>query len=112
MTRRVFVVWAHPLFYETLHALLNHSSIEVAGASSDYRAARAEIETLRPDVIIVEETDNESANQSETFRLLDEGHWALKIVRLNLQDNSLWLYQREQKTIAQVGDLLNLILPD
>jgi len=112
MSRRVFVVWANPLFFETLRALLNRSSIEVAGSSTDYRAARAEIETVRPDVVIVEETDDESVNQSETFRLLDEGRWAMKIVRLNLQDNNLWLYQRERKIIERVEDLLQLILPE
>jgi DNA-binding NarL/FixJ family response regulator len=112
MSRRVFVIWAHPLFYETLRALLNHSSIEIAGASSNYQTARADIETQRPDIVIIEELDNESVSQSETFRLLDESQWAVKIVRLNLQDNNLLLYQREQKTIGQVDDLLKLILPD
>ncbi len=112
MSRRVFVIWVHPLFYETLRALLNHSSIEIAGASSSYQAARAEIETLRPDVVIIEEMDDESTSQPEIFRLLDESRWVVKIVRLNLQDNNLWVYQREQKTIGQVEDLLKLILPD
>jgi hypothetical protein len=46
MARRVFIVWANPLFFDTLRLLLAQSEIEVVGESSAYEQAPGEIEKL------------------------------------------------------------------
>jgi DNA-binding NarL/FixJ family response regulator len=108
VARRVFIIWAHPLFHQTLRALLVQPGIEVVGDSANY--ATAEIEALHPDVIIIEESETRPTGHVETLRLLEQSHWAVRIVRLSLQDNEIWMYQREQKMIGRVEELVQMIV--
>src|SRR5574341_880732 len=110
MSRRVFIIWVHPLFYDTIRLLIVHPEVEVVGAGSVYTEALAEIEKLQPDTVIVEETEeNKREAALETLRLLETSSWCSRIVRISLQDNDLWIYQREQRTISNKNDLLQII---
>ncbi len=108
--RRVFIVWRHPLFFETVRLVVRHSGVEVVGASSEYASAQGAIDELRPDVVIVEEAEDEPVSQAEAVRILEASPWGLRIIRLSLDDNDLWVYQRERKRLGQSDDLLHLIL--
>ena len=110
MTRRVFIVWAHPLFYDTLRLLLDHPQVEVVGAGSAYAEALKEIERLQPDTVILEETEeNKPGAICEALRLLEANSWCSRVVRISMDDNDLYVYQREQRTIQEKGDLLQII---
>ncbi len=109
-TRRVFIVWTHPLFRESVRMLLNHPDIEWLGATSDHRNAFEEIYTLQPDTILVEETTTDMS--SEIMEILDNCPWNVRVVSLNLTDNRLSIYNHEQRVAGQRDDLLRSILRD
>jgi DNA-binding NarL/FixJ family response regulator len=105
--QRVFIIWSHELFYESVHILLDHPDIEEVGASAKSSSTHSEIEKLRPDIILVEEATETS--RTEVLQMLEDCVWNPRIISLSLQDNELMVYHREQRTIEQVDDLLFLI---
>ncbi len=104
--RRVFVIWTHPLFHESVRLLLAQSQVEIVGATSDHATAQSEIAALGPDVVIVEQTDGEEQASVETMSILRAGP---RVIQLSLADNEISLYQRQQRTAAQADDLVRLI---
>jgi len=106
-TRSVFVIWAHPLFLESVRLLLNQAQVELVGATSDHESAHAQIEDLAPDVVIIEQTDGEKQASLETISILQAGP---RVVRLSMDDNEISLYSRERRTAVQADDLANLIV--
>lgn len=110
VARRVFVIWTHSIFYESVRLLLNHPEIELVGATSDYVAARGEILGLQPDTILIEEVS--SGVRAEVMGILETSPWSVRIIGLSLADNRLSVYHREQWTVGQAGDLLRLVLSD
>lgn len=109
-TRRVFVIWTHPLFHESVRLLLSHPDIEWVGATADHVGARGQIADLRPDTILVEEGD--SGIPPEALKLLEACTWKVRVVGLGMDDNRLIVYRREQRTVTQADDLLRLIRGD
>lgn len=107
-TRRVFVIWTHPLFHESVRLLLDHPQIDWAGATSDHEAAQRHIADLRPDTILIEELEGSQAGE-EALKLLESISSDIRIIRLGLENNVLTIYHREQRTVGQAGDLLRLI---
>jgi DNA-binding NarL/FixJ family response regulator len=105
--RRVYLVWTHPLFFETVHRLLSHQEVELVGESMDHEAARAEIARLRPDVVVLEEA--EGGSRADLVDLLQAGAKDVQILGLNLMDNELHVYQRQQRTVVHPGDLVDVI---
>ena len=108
-TRRVFVIWTHPLFHESVRLLLNRAQIEWAGATSDHEAAQRDIASLRPDTILIEELEGSRAGE-ETLKLLESISSDIRIIRLSLENNELTIYHRERRTVGQAGDLSKLII--
>lgn len=106
-TRRVFVIWAHPLFLESVRLLLKQAKVELVGSTSDHEDAPAQIEVLTPDVVIIEQIDGEKQASLETISILQSG---ARVVRLNMDDNEINLYSREHRTAMQANDLANLIV--
>jgi DNA-binding NarL/FixJ family response regulator len=110
VVRRVFVVWTHPIFHESVRLLLNHPDVELVGATSDYGAAQREILGLQPDTVLVEEPGG--SLRAEVMGILEASPWSVRVIGLSLEDNSLSVYHREQRTVAQSDDLLQLVLSD
>jgi hypothetical protein len=110
LIRQVYVVWSNPLFRDTVQALLSHPEVTMVGSSQSCAPTWSEIERLRPCTIIIEETQENPAVAPEALRILEASPWNLQVIRLSLQDNELWLYQREQQMLEQGDDLLHLIL--
>jgi DNA-binding NarL/FixJ family response regulator len=109
LIRRVFIVWSYPLFRETVRLLLKHPAVEIVGASSKYEEALAAIEELRPDTIIVEETEDVAVVRIEALQFLKAFMWGPRVIRLSLQDNELWVYSRERRVIGDSTELLQLV---
>ena len=105
--RRVFAIWAHPIFHESVRLLLSHPDIEWTGATSDYAAAKDAILNLQPDTVVVEEVGGQVP--AEVTQVLEAIPWAVRIISLNLTDNKSIVYHRERRTIEQPEDLLHLI---
>lgn len=106
--RRVFVIWKHPLFYDSVRMLLTHPDVEWAGATSDYVVARNEIVSAKPDAILIEE--DEQSPSEETLNFLELTPWGVIIIGLSLANNQLNIYRHEQKAVEQAGDLLHVVL--
>ena len=106
--RRVYVIWTHPLFHESIRLLLKHTSIHFVGANSDYITAQGEILNLRPDTILIEDVDEGETNQA--MKVLKSCPWNVTVVLISLTDNQLNLYHHEQRTVGRTDDLLQLIL--
>lgn len=106
--QRVFVIWTHPLFHASVRLLLEDPHIELVGATSDHVDAMEQISKYRPDAILIEKIDIKDS--SEALAILESSPWKTRIFNLGLNDNELSIYHREQKTVGQVEDLLNLIL--
>ncbi len=109
MVRRIYIVWARPLFHEALRALLNHPTIQIVGASSEHAATESHIRSLQPDTIILEETADAPITNIDISRLLESSASALRVIRLSLEDNLLWIYHREQRIVQRTEDLVQLI---
>jgi DNA-binding NarL/FixJ family response regulator len=95
------------LFLESVRLLLRQAQVELVGATSDHDEAQAKIETLTPDVVIIEQTDGEEQASLETISILQSG---ARVVRLSMDDNEISLYSREHRTAMQADDLANLIV--
>jgi DNA-binding NarL/FixJ family response regulator len=108
-TRQVYVIWAQPLFHDTLRKLLNHTDIDWVGAASDFAIAVEEISSLKPNTILVEEREGETI--SSTFmKILEKVHRDLRVVGVSFNDNQLNIYQHEHQTVGQPEDLIRMIL--
>ncbi len=108
--RRVFVIWTHPIFHESVRLLLNHPDVEWVGATSDYAAAKDEVLDLQPDTILVEEIAGNIP--VEVLEIMEASSQNVRVIGLSLADNELSVYYHEQRTVGQAEDLLRLILDD
>jgi DNA-binding NarL/FixJ family response regulator len=109
ITRRVFVIWAHPLFLEVLRRILSDPALEWAGASSDYGAASREVAELKPDTVVIEEREGDNTTR-EILEILESADSIVRVIRLSLNENQLSVYQREQRTVGRAEELLHLVL--
>ncbi len=104
---RVFIMWTHPLFSETVGRLLGDAEVEIVGGSSNLAAGLEEIGRLQPDVVIAEE--DPSGAPAEAIVALKAGPAEMLILGLNLSNNALQVYRREQRTVADPEDLLHML---
>ena len=108
-TQRVYVIWTHPLFHDSLRQLLDHTEIDWVGAASDFTIAVEEISRLHPDTILIEEMEGETTT-SAFMEIVEKFQWNLRVVGISLNDNQLSVYQHAQQTVGQPEDLIRLIL--
>jgi hypothetical protein len=106
--RRIFVIWTHPIFHESVRLLLNHPDVEWIGAATDLITAQPEIFDLKPDTILVEEM--EEGTSATAIKVLEDVPWNVRVVSVSLAMNKLNVFHREQKTVGQADDLLHLVL--
>lgn len=81
--------------------------MEIIGGSSDPAAGLVEISRLQPDVVIAEE--DPSGARTEAIEALRAGPSEMLILGLNLRNNGLQVYRREQRTVADPEDLLQIL---
>jgi DNA-binding NarL/FixJ family response regulator len=106
--QRYFLIWNHPLFYEAIRLSLRDSSIECIGAFQSIDEAYAQIEKLHPDTILIEEMEGGDTSTG-VIELIEASSIYIRIFRLNMNNNELKIYHREQKVVLQAEDLVNLI---
>lgn len=104
---RVFVCWTHPLFYESVRRLLQHPEVALVGHSSNYTSSLKQIEALKPDAVIIEQTERTQEFEGEALGGLQSGSM---VISLNLTDNKLSVYSKRQQTVVDAEDLLRIIL--
>lgn len=104
--KRVYVIWTHPLFYESIRLLLDRE-VDLVGSSTNHAVGNRQISEMKPDVVIIETPKGMKDLETETIAILQEGP---KVIHLSLEDNELNLYQRQHKTMDQSTDLMRMIL--
>jgi DNA-binding NarL/FixJ family response regulator len=109
VSQRLFIIWSHPLFREFVNRLLDDPAIAMVGAASEYKAALGELESLKPDTIIVEETQDCAVTSVEAVEILKVCTWGPRVIRLSLQDNELWVYHQERWNVGSKEDFLRLV---
>jgi len=103
--KRVFIFSRHPLFGQGVESLLyQEARLEVVGRETDVNKAFERIQELQPDVVIVEDGDPASF----IARIVKEGLGA-KVIGLNLDGNTIYIYRSEQQVIKEVEDLVKAI---
>ncbi len=107
---RVFIIWAHPLFDETVRRLLQDWGVDVVGSASDQDTALTQITSLNPHVVILEDVDDPSERQEQqTLAIINASS---HVIRLNLNDNEMRSYRRERRTVGKIEDLADLLMSD
>lgn len=110
MAQQVFIVWENPLFFDSIRLLLTQMQIEIVGDNSVYTDALSAIEKTHPEVVIVEETTHNTAERPlKIMQLLEDCSWCPYVVRMGLQNNEMWVYHRQQWTVNNKEDLLEII---
>ena len=104
--KRVFVIWTHPLFYESIRLLLNNE-VDLVGSTDDHAKGDREIAELKPELVIIETPEGLEDLGAETFSILQKGP---RVIHLSLENNELSLYLRQHKTMDEPSDLMQIIL--
>jgi len=105
---KVFVIWVNPLFHKSVQMLLQHPEVDWIGSTSNFTTAKQMALDLHPDVILIEEMENDNLN--ELIEILKSSPCGVRVVSLNMNDNQLSVYYREERTILLADDLLKLVL--
>ena len=109
--RRVFILSNHPLFGQGVESLLRREArLEIVGQETDLDQAVERIKEIRPDVVILDCAEPACDPTPAVMRILREG-LGTKVIGLNLQDNTLYIYRGEQRLVKEVKDLIEAIEP-
>lgn len=109
-SKQVFVIWTHQLFQKSLALLLDHPQIELLGETCDYDSATQDIQRLRPNTVLIEETGD--SKPKELINRLQSLPWNVRILSLNLMDNQLNFYHHEQRMMGNSEELVQVILSE
>lgn len=108
--RRVLIASSHPLFGQGLRSLLQTrqaTGVEVVGMVATLEQALQALESLNPDLIIVD-YDDERLNRDEFLARFVEGEKKLRVVLLSLQSSSdAIVYDRRTLAASQMDDWLD-----
>lgn len=108
--RRVLVLCQTPLFCEVVQVILRAGGIEPVGVEMDKGQLVKCIESLRPDVVLVE-AEGGSIDAPLTISYLQEEKLTLKMISLSLRNNEMHIYRydRQHGVVASKDDLLAAI---
>jgi chemotaxis response regulator CheB len=105
---RTYIVYHHGLFAQGMRCVLEEKcGIEVVGMESDVTKALKAVQSLKPGVIIVEE----STGKHQPMRLGAFMHSAGsgRVVTLSLEHEFATVYQRDRIPTTDVGELVRVI---
>lgn len=105
--RRIFILWRHPLFYDSLRLLLEDPQLDLVGSGPADRTPKEEISSANPDVVIVEKPEGDDLDPSEEPPSVGIN---TKVVYLSLADNVLNVVHRRRLMLTRVEELRALLL--
>lgn len=109
MSNRIYIISDHLMFGYGLECLLlKEKEVEVVGRETTLKGAASAIQSLQPNVIIV---DNDEVSLDTIVELLRLVHAnpEVKIIHLSLQSNNLYVYQAVHTQVQSVEDLVEAI---
>ena len=105
---RIYIVFHHALFAQGIRSLLRgQRAMQVVGMESDPAKALEAVGSLRPEVVIVEESD--AGAQSPNLAAILQRHPAGRVVALDLDHNFATVYDRHRVMTTQPADLVKAI---
>lgn len=107
-TKRVFVIWSHPLFHDAVRLLLAHPDIDWVGETSDYEGMVEIVMKISPDIVIFEEDEDRSSSQ--ILAMPEKIPSLERIIGLNLNNNELRIYHHKVKNVGHTDDLIQSII--
>jgi hypothetical protein len=108
--KRVFILSRRSLFHKGIESLLSQAAeLEVISQDTEPSAAVECIQTFKPDVVILNLDDPEPDLSSPVLCILREST-DVRIIGLSLKDNTICVFQGENKLIHQLDDLFDAIL--
>jgi DNA-binding NarL/FixJ family response regulator len=107
MGNRIFIISDHLMFGDGLECLLlKEEGVEVVGRETHIQGATTAIETLQPDVIIVDNDEMSLDIITELLRLV-KTKVGVKIIHVSLQSNNLYVYQAAHTRIPRLSKRCN-----
>lgn len=107
-SHRVFVIWANPLFRDSVRMLLQHPDVDYVGEAHNDGLAPEALLALQADTILVE--DSLGRVPAKVMDLFERSRFPGRLVSVSLRNNRLRVYHREEWAAAHADDLLHLIL--
>lgn len=108
--RRVFIVGVNPQFVNSLRLVLGHPEVEVAGSAMDDEYLPGKIAALQPDTVLIEGTDQDHIQKVTS--ILQYIHGNLRVIGLDLADNTITICNIGQDSLIDKDDLLHLVLKE
>lgn len=106
---RVLIVSAYPVLTEGLgHLLRANPQVEVLGQEADLDVALARIQEQQPDVVILEGRRYPGSEMEAVGRIL-KACPGLRIVHVDLADNTVCIYRGEHRIVQCFGDFLQAL---
>lgn len=106
---RVFLLFKNPMFRSGIESLLDcKPGMEIVGRADEPEQAIKLILEQRPDVIVVDNGDSEGKLSTVINSLMKLG-LRIKVIGMNLQDNSVTIYHGEKRIVKEVEDLIEAI---
>jgi chemotaxis response regulator CheB len=107
--KRVLLIASSTLFGRGVEDLLRQEpGLEVWGCRADVSRAVERVRALQPDVVIIERP-NPSTDLGHTLRRVLRACEQLKVIELDPEDDTIWIYSSRQQVFEQVQDLVEAI---
>lgn len=106
---RVLIISAYPVLAEGLSRLLRgNPQVEVLGQEADLEAALVRLWEQPPDVVVVEASRRPGGEMEAVKRI--SGVWpGVRIVCIDLADNTVCTYRGEHQVVQGLGDFLQAL---
>ena len=106
---RVYLIFRHQLFKDAIGAILRtHPEIELVGATDKPDQVAADVATLAPDVILLEEADEGPAIR-DVHSILSSPMPA-RLITLRLDENGMRVWSRTWRQTVHTRDLVEAIV--
>lgn len=105
----ILVLYRHSLLAEGVESLLKKENLSVMGMDLEDPQAVERVRRLGRDAIVVVDTSETSANSSINVPQVLMENPNATVVALNAQDNKVEIFRKEEKAIATLADLVDII---
>jgi DNA-binding NarL/FixJ family response regulator len=102
---RVLLLSDSTLFGRGVESLLSRENLDIVGYVESGDELQANIESLHPDVVILDCSDAEQDPTPALMRCLRDG-LVQKIISLNVQDSSFCVYSSDRCQVAEIEDFV------
>lgn len=106
---RVYLIFRNQIFSDAVRAVLEtHSEIELVGVVSEVDRIAADVATLTPDVILLEETEN-SPTLNEVRSILTSPR-SCRLIMLRLDADGMHVWSQSWRQTVRTQDLVEAIV--